>query len=80
MVKTDPLQTRPCGAVHPKDGELCWIPVYTEPASCSCKEDPVYQHEGPHESVTADGVVTHRWEAVMVVKDLPFDGYKPRAS
>ncbi len=70
------LTTRPCGAVHPKDGEVCMITVYTEPALCSCGTPRVYDHDGPHETFK-HGIITPRWEQVLVVKDLPFDGYRP---
>lgn len=68
------LATRECGAVHP-EGVACFIPILYEPLSCSCG-DRTYQHEGPHEAVTPEGV-KFRWEEVLIIRDLPFNTYGP---
>lgn len=70
------LQIRECGAVHP-DGVVCSLPVYYEKGCCY---DKVVPHEEPHESTSKDGRVTHRWEEVSKVMDLPFDAYSSRDS
>ena len=67
------LQTRMCGFIHP-EGVICSRVVYYEKGCCT---DTVYNHEGPHQFVDKDGVITHRWEEVRVIKDVPFDAYKP---
>lgn len=69
------LKVRECGALHP-DGVPCVLSVYYEKGCCT---DKVFPHEEPHEAVR-DGVVTHRWEEVTKVMDLPFDAYSPRNS
>lgn len=66
------LKTRECGAVHPAAGEVCTRNVLVEPGCC---HEKVYNHEGPH-VVIKDGKCIHKWEAVLVVKDLPFDAYE----
>jgi hypothetical protein len=68
------LQTRQCGVVHP-DGAPCMIPVLYEPRPCGCG-DYVYEHDGPHEAVTVDGV-KYRWDVVLLVQDLKWNAYGP---
>jgi len=68
------LATRDCGAVHP-DGVCCFISVFFESLTCGCG-DRVYEHDGPHEAVTPDGV-RYRWEEVLTVQDLPYNAYGP---
>lgn len=66
------MQTRGCGAVHP-DGVVCVKTVYFEHGCCA---DTIYGHDDPHEHIDQDGVITHKWEETLVVKDLPYDGYR----
>lgn len=70
------MKTRPCGALHP-EGVPCLILVFHEKGCCN---DLVYPHDEPHEHANKEGVVTHRWEEVTQIKDLPFDCYAPRNS
>jgi hypothetical protein len=67
------IKTRACGAVHP-DGVVCSLMVMVQEGCC---HEKVFEHEEPHSHCRDDGTVTHRWEAVLVVKDLPYDAYSP---
>ncbi len=72
MAKQGELETRVCGSVHP-EGAVCTRVVYVEPGCCMEK---VWHHEGPHVARMKDGTVTHMWEAVLTVKDLPKNAYQ----
>lgn len=71
------IETRTCGAIHPEAGDVCLIPVFIHPRKCECGEDRVSDHKQPHEAVNQHGVIIRRWETIIVVKDLPFNAYRP---
>jgi hypothetical protein len=70
------MKTKACGKIHP-DGVPCTKPVMYEQGCCSERQ---FDHSGPHEHLDKPldqgGVVTHRWEEVLQIVDLPYDAYK----
>jgi hypothetical protein len=67
------LSCRVCGAVHP-EGVVCFVPILYEVRCCV---ERTYPHEGPHEAVDGEGLVTHRWIEELVITDLPYNFYGP---
>jgi len=76
LVEPIPLTCGTCGSVHP-EGVICLVPVFYERICTdpNCGAMTTYGHDGPHEAVTDDGLITHRWVEELVVTDLPFNGY-----
>jgi hypothetical protein len=70
------MEVKACGKVHP-DGVPCTKSVFYEKHCCI---DKVYDHPGPHEHLDKPleegGRITHRWEEVLQIVDLPYDAYR----